>query len=133
MKYRSLKSVYDRQIPRSELGINLKSGKYPPICEYIFPDLGIEHSNLGDITRSSNVKFPDLGIYLHSKSQIQTYSQIRHTPIKKILAKFSLYVRSNCVEEKCDRNKCQGIELIVIHELFVSTELPNNELTSIRT
>ena len=26
---------------------------------------------------------------------------------------------------------CQGIELIVIHELFVSTELPNSELTSL--
>ena len=28
---------------------------------------------------------------------------------------------------------CQGIELIVIHDLFICTKLPNDELTSIHT
>ena len=34
-------STGDLTLSQSELGIILKSGKYSPICEYMFPDLGI--------------------------------------------------------------------------------------------
>ena len=104
-RIRNCASNFYSLVSGSQLGLILKLEKHSQIWEFNIPTLTLNLATVGDITRSWNVKFPDLGTGASLNCVVELLLQCRNNPhtkrrvgirFKRVLCVIETHVTINC-------------------------------------